>query len=113
MKRLTVAALAMLSACAQTPKEVVETGMKTRHQLGQPARADECIARNAENLHPAFTVQTRDRDGEPEVVVRNTRGDNATIAVVKIQRTESVADLWLSQNVMGKKALLDALVAGC
>lgn len=118
MKRLTIAALALTAGCALTPKEVIEQGPRSVHELRQPpALAAGCMARNIENHRQSYSSHVRAIDASTtELVVRMPQAENAAMAVAHVtpSRTGSTATIWMSPHTMHAiHRDLEAMLAGC
>lgn len=126
MPRLTLIALVVLiggCSMAQTPKELMETGIQTTHKLkGPPLDAAWCMARNVENWRPSAigaTLHPQVRPFAPgqELIVSAASIEPTVLVVAHVMPDgpDSNAKVWLTTRpiVHGRDALLTQMVGGC
>jgi hypothetical protein len=103
MKPSLILVALMLSACAQTPQQVVDLGEKlTVSSQKPPQAAADCMARNADDFqYPKITARIRPGTvaGSVEVVGQDT-GGTLIFARAEPAGSGSSISVWMSPNLI-------------
>lgn len=109
----------LLAGCSYSPKEVMEEGPKSVHQVqSAPELAARCIGRNVEVKLQAL-IQSADRALDPgpgrELIFRLSNPPLfATIARVEPAGSGSAVTVWLTPNpILGKSDWPKLMIDGC
>lgn len=117
MKSYALIALLLVSGCAYSPKETMEQGERSVHQLQLPPEgATLCMVRNIENSRPALAPTYRPLDGGGQELLIRSSGVAFVPIMARVvpQGTGSEVTVWLTPNpILGKTGLTEIMIAGC
>jgi hypothetical protein len=114
MRKVAVAAFAMLAACAETPQQILDEGLRFQvTSKSSPRLAALCAARFAEQIpRTPFVTQMREMEtaGDYEVIVRYV-DEFLPFAVIHSQAKGGTTSVVIRTQSLPKH-IIDALVDG-
>lgn len=116
MKTVLIVMTLLLTACATTPQDTMQTEPYHMKSALPPAQAAHCLIRTAESKVGNFTGREEEppAPGARKIVIRHPDAGTSVVAHVMPDGTGSAITLWLSwQHFLLRDTLVAAITRGC
>lgn len=115
MRHTLMIALLLLTGCASTVQDVMETEPYDYDSALTPINAAHCLMRNAENMSGSIfsRLDQSPGPGVERVFIRQAEAGTFAIGEIKAQGSGSRITLRVSRNALIKEMSLAALTEGC